>query len=405
MDDQVARISGKLAVARESPVAAQVFGATNHQFRLGARLPEIVVAEFEERHEVELPAAYRRFLVELGNGGAGPGYGLTPLEEACGRCLPGHLSRPSPYLPGRDYECDWVIRYEEPWGVDSVFLPGTLNVADHGCSLNTRLTTTGPARGRLFDVDSGGLPTRSNAPQIVEELDFLAWYERWLDEAIAGPDSGDSGTWGAGERLPVEEADLLGILAGDPSANRRLRALGSLLRLPVIGESVWMAFEAALDHDPDPLVRVGLASALVQHNRFPKPTKQEYAELVRDAGAAGLETLEWLGTLTVEILLPELVQADVARRRTATRLLGWRVTGDVSHDVVMALLGDEDRLVRAHAVFAADGCDQFARHLQAMNETETDPWVRILLRQAAEDERWQRQAMEIGQEVTGEPPS
>lgn len=236
MDDQVARISGKLAVARESPVAATAFGATNHRFRLGSRLPEIVVAGFEERHEVALPAAYRRFLVELGNGGAGPGYGLTPLEDACGRCLPGH------------------------------------------------------------------------------------------------------------------------------------------------------------------------ASVLMQHNRLPEPKRQEYAESVWNAGPAGLETLEWLGTLTAEGLLPMLTQPDVERRRTATRLLGWSFTGDVSDDVVTALFGDEDRLVRAHAVFAASGSDQFTRRMRAMNETETDPWVRILLKQAAEDEQWRRQAMESEQQATGEPP-
>lgn len=71
--------------------------------------------------------------------------------------------------------------------------------------------------------------------------------------------------------------------------------------------------------------------------------------------------------------------------------------------MVTALLGDEDRLVRTHAVFAASGWDQFARQLRAMNETETDPWVRILLEQAAEDEQWRRQTMEIEQQATDEP--
>ena len=63
----------------------------------------------------------------------------------------------------------------------------------------------------------------------------------------------------------------------------------------------------------------------------------------------------------------------------------------------MALLGDDDRLVRAHAVFAADGKARFTEHLRAMHETEADPWVRILLEQAADSEQW-------GNRASGESP-
>ncbi|GAA4608588.1 hypothetical protein BJY16_006917 [Actinoplanes octamycinicus] len=404
MDDQLARIGRKLETARDSPVAATAFGAGNHGFRLGPRLPESVVVEFEERHEVELPVAYRRFLVELGNGGAGPGYGLTPLEKACGGCRPGHLTRPSPYLPGRDYECDWVIRYEDPWGPESVFLPGTLNVAGHGCSLVTHMTITGPARGRMFNLDSGGLPTRSNAPAMVADADFLAWYERWLDETLAGSEVGQSGVRVAAMPTPLEEAGLLEVLAGDPSAERRSHAMRSLLRRPVTGTKVWAAIEVALDSERDLSVRAELAGALVRHNRLPEPRRQEVVELIRRTGVAGLETLELLGALTAEDLLPELTQPDVERRRLATRLLGWRVTGEVPDAVVTSLLGDEDRLVRAHAVFAANGEDQFAPHLWAMMATETDPWVRILLHQFADDEQWRRRDASTGQQADDGPP-
>jgi hypothetical protein len=65
-------------------------------FKLRNPLPEAVATEFEERHEVVLPAAYRLFVTELGDGGAGPGYHLSPLSEACHLgCPQGHLARPS----------------------------------------------------------------------------------------------------------------------------------------------------------------------------------------------------------------------------------------------------------------------------------------------------------------------
>lgn len=161
----------------------EAFGAEAHGFRLGPPVPEAVVAEFEERHEVALTLGYRLFVTELGDGGAGPGYHMSRLGASCGAdCRPGHLAQPSPYLPGPRYFGDWEQRYEDPPGAGRMFLRGTLEIAYHGCSLVTRLVVMGPARGRLLNLDWEG-PV---GPYVVEDADFLAWYERWLDEAVAG---------------------------------------------------------------------------------------------------------------------------------------------------------------------------------------------------------------------------
>jgi hypothetical protein len=71
---------------------------------------------------------------------AGPGYHLSQLSAAWYTgCLPGRLAQPSPYLPGPRYPEDWAQRHEEPPGPDRTFLPGTLTIAHHGCSLVTQL--------------------------------------------------------------------------------------------------------------------------------------------------------------------------------------------------------------------------------------------------------------------------
>jgi hypothetical protein len=80
---RLGRIAGKLAAARVMPVPPKAFGAQYHGFKLENPLPEAVLAEFEERHEVALQAAYRLFVTELGDGGAGPGYHLSQLSAAC----------------------------------------------------------------------------------------------------------------------------------------------------------------------------------------------------------------------------------------------------------------------------------------------------------------------------------
>jgi hypothetical protein len=67
------------ALQRLRIAAPESFGANGHHFTLNPPLVETEVLAFERQHVITLPAAYRRFLIELGNGGAGPYYGVNPL--------------------------------------------------------------------------------------------------------------------------------------------------------------------------------------------------------------------------------------------------------------------------------------------------------------------------------------
>jgi hypothetical protein len=155
---RLGRIADKLAAARAMPIPPEAFGAEEHGFKLGASLSEGVVAKFEDRHEVRLPPAYRLFVTELGNGGAGPGYQMSRLSASCRTgCRPGHLLRPSQYLPGPRYRGDWEQRYEDPPGAGRMFLRGTLKIADHGCTLVTRLVLCSSLDG-FFRMGGIGAP-------------------------------------------------------------------------------------------------------------------------------------------------------------------------------------------------------------------------------------------------------
>ncbi|SCK06305.1 SMI1 / KNR4 family (SUKH-1) [Streptomyces sp. SceaMP-e96] len=57
------------------------FGSDEHRYRLTPPLPEAALRAFEERHAVRLPDSYRAFLARVGGSGAGPQYGLLPLDE------------------------------------------------------------------------------------------------------------------------------------------------------------------------------------------------------------------------------------------------------------------------------------------------------------------------------------
>ena len=54
-------------------------GAEGHDFSLNPPLTDVEVGTFEHLYGVRLQSDYRFFLTEVGNGGAGPGYGVFPL--------------------------------------------------------------------------------------------------------------------------------------------------------------------------------------------------------------------------------------------------------------------------------------------------------------------------------------
>src|SRR5947209_5287306 len=76
------RLKAHLLVLRLADRARRVFGPANHRYELFPCLSEKDVAAFEEAQGVALPAECRWFLTHVGNGGAGPGYGLFALDQS-----------------------------------------------------------------------------------------------------------------------------------------------------------------------------------------------------------------------------------------------------------------------------------------------------------------------------------
>src|SRR5580704_10637649 len=98
LDEQLARINQKLRIVAQRPAARKALGERQHGYHMRPKLSVLEVAEFEHAHNVQLPEGYRAFLTHVGNGGAGPYYGLLPLERCAADS--GQLARPSPLKPG-----------------------------------------------------------------------------------------------------------------------------------------------------------------------------------------------------------------------------------------------------------------------------------------------------------------
>jgi hypothetical protein len=81
MDADFKAIREGLRQLGESKAKLKVFGSEAHKFHTHPPLIEPTVREFETRHQVVLPPEYGGFLIHVGNGGAGPAYGIFKLGE------------------------------------------------------------------------------------------------------------------------------------------------------------------------------------------------------------------------------------------------------------------------------------------------------------------------------------
>jgi hypothetical protein len=153
-----------------------------HRYRLAPPAPERELAAFEAAHRVTLPAEYRAFLGEIGNGGAGPGRGLYPLGTFAERPLRASTLRAlsKPFDAG-DAE-NW-----EP-GQRREVMKGAMiiGVEADGVATWVWLVVTGEEAGQLWrDLRADG-----GAPEAIDDADgdpmtFGRWYETWLATCIA----------------------------------------------------------------------------------------------------------------------------------------------------------------------------------------------------------------------------
>lgn len=180
-----------------------VFGSAFHEFGLNWPLAETDVTAFEWTHRVSLPGDYRTFLTEIGNGGAGPYYGLFPLGkmdastgeglEPWPEGLVGDLSQPFPHLaewndlegyPEDFDDEDEINAFDEKYW-DSRHVNGAIPICHKGCALRIWLVTTGEQAGFLWDdnrAELGGL-----SPTLLQSgshATFAMWYSEWLTDAL-----------------------------------------------------------------------------------------------------------------------------------------------------------------------------------------------------------------------------
>ncbi|AUB37733.1 Flp pilus assembly protein TadD, containings TPR repeats [Nostoc flagelliforme CCNUN1] len=215
--DKVLQLKKNLTQLAILDATFEVFGSESHQYQFKPCLSNKDIQVFESRYNITLPSEYRNFLLEIGNGGAGPGYGLSGLsgiesEDVIPEKLyPENyeiLSKPFPFTKAwNDLDLiaknntDFVTKNDDYF--DDKFIQGTLSITNYGCGIYAMLVVTGEQSGKIWiddrTNDNGIYPAclsfchafhdinpDDSYPNSNEEqpLSFYEWYEDWLNRSL-----------------------------------------------------------------------------------------------------------------------------------------------------------------------------------------------------------------------------
>lgn len=201
-DGQIERIKEKFNRLKNGDKNFRLFGSVRHRHELNDVLSEEEVAAFEARYKIRLPDEYRAFLLAIGNGGAGPFYGLEKLEDSLYADMDARKDetqeRVDPSLPFPHTEPQ--IMFPEGYNLDESddedfykqwddpkHTQGILRLCNFGCGVYLDLVVNGEEYGNIWSSDlasDNGIYPWGQLGDEAERITFLDWYELWLDQSL-----------------------------------------------------------------------------------------------------------------------------------------------------------------------------------------------------------------------------
>ena len=145
-----------------------------------------------------MPSEYREYLKNIGNGGAGPFYGLLELEDNDNNLT--DLSMEFPYTYDKPLklvevyeamdEMDDENEEEQEQFLNEIYeksVRGIIFLAHEGCGMYSVLVVKGEEYGNVwyfdFANDAGTYPLTSE--KTGKSMKFFEWMELWIDKSLA----------------------------------------------------------------------------------------------------------------------------------------------------------------------------------------------------------------------------
>lgn len=242
--EQTERIKNKLTDARKADKEFKVFGAGNHKYEINAPIGANIAFDFEQEYGINLPECYKVFVTQVGNGGigygdsaAGPFYGIFPFGTRLDELVYENIAQSFqqdckiyPYMTDSYWEdltrkineTDDILDEEYDTERGKIFA-GILPIGSQGCTYIHGIILNGEHKGKVVNLDMD-----CQKPKFTFENNFLDWYERWLDEIIAGKWQDDKDSWFAYTIAGLEE-DILEQYANSNNYNYKIDCLSGLL--------------------------------------------------------------------------------------------------------------------------------------------------------------------------------
>ncbi len=180
----------------------KIYGAKEHQYKLNPVLTEAEVAAFEQKHGGTLPDDYRWFLINIGNGGAGPYKGMSPLSVDYADMLDDDLIPPDDNYLFEDFPLTYNQKFffganidYGNWKKDYLAWQIICKKIVKSAVLLRRnddiLIVKGLLKGTVWHYqDGGGSPEWEGFKPILNKnkdavMTFKEWYEFWLDACLS----------------------------------------------------------------------------------------------------------------------------------------------------------------------------------------------------------------------------
>lgn len=200
MDKRIEMLLEKFLELKNLDKGLDIFGASNHKYILNEKLREEEIIAFESKYSIGLPKEYRDFLKHVGNGGAGPYYGLQTLADSLYADLdykrPGELVDPTvpfPFSEPWNMKFDGASEDEEAYEIFSAeyfserWETGILRICNYGCGVSLNLVVNGPEKGNIWVDDRGNDGGIYPDPFFEQtgKTSFIEWYMMWLDNSLS----------------------------------------------------------------------------------------------------------------------------------------------------------------------------------------------------------------------------
>lgn len=191
-------VTGILEKAHQIDRNCELFGASKHKYRLNPPISETTVRKVEERYGFQLPEDYVHFITKIGNGGAGPDYGIMSFEDSLltkdksnfQEAYRSGLKKPCLLRQVRPEEIEdyafskeayeknpdkfFVCVQEHGESDDDCFDNVFFTLGTHGCQYDFGLVVSGERKGQVFDTDN-------EQSYIFAASSFDEFYRQWLE--------------------------------------------------------------------------------------------------------------------------------------------------------------------------------------------------------------------------------